>query len=45
LGRKVDELSAVDFAFDFLMRTGRISKQRLSDQYPAFMKRYGGAIQ
>lgn len=40
-GRKVDELNAVDFVFDFLMRTGRISKERLIDEYPSFMSRYG----
>jgi 2-polyprenyl-6-methoxyphenol hydroxylase-like FAD-dependent oxidoreductase len=40
-GRKVDDLNAVDFAFDFLMRTGRISQERLIDEYPSFMNRYG----
>jgi 2-polyprenyl-6-methoxyphenol hydroxylase-like FAD-dependent oxidoreductase len=44
-GRKVEELSAVDFVFDFLMRTGRISKERLINQYSPFMKRYGGRWQ
>jgi len=39
--RKVDELSAVDFVFDFLMRTGRINQNRLIDEYPQFMNRYG----
>jgi 2-polyprenyl-6-methoxyphenol hydroxylase-like FAD-dependent oxidoreductase len=43
--RKVDELNAVDFVFDFLMRTGRISKERLIDEYPSFMNRYGGRWQ
>jgi 2-polyprenyl-6-methoxyphenol hydroxylase-like FAD-dependent oxidoreductase len=40
-GRKVDELNAVDFVFDFLMRTGRIDTERLIDDYPLFMERYG----
>lgn len=40
-GRKVDTLSAVDFVFDFLMRTGRLSRERLSAEYPQFMRRYG----
>ncbi|HEY3657427.1 MAG TPA: FAD-dependent monooxygenase [Steroidobacteraceae bacterium] len=40
-GRKVDELNAVDFVFEFLMRTGRISRQRLIDEYPLFMNRHG----
>ena len=40
-GRKVDDLSAVDFVFDFLTRTGRISQERLIDEYPVFMNRHG----
>jgi 2-polyprenyl-6-methoxyphenol hydroxylase-like FAD-dependent oxidoreductase len=39
--RKVDELGAVDFVFDFLMRTGRMSGERLLAEYPQFMSRYG----
>jgi hypothetical protein len=40
-GLKMDALAPVDFVFDFLMRTGRISRQRLAAEYPAFMDRYG----
>ena len=43
--RKLDELNAVDFVFDFLLRTGRISRERLIDEYPSFMNRYGGRWQ
>jgi 2-polyprenyl-6-methoxyphenol hydroxylase-like FAD-dependent oxidoreductase len=39
--RNVDALGAVDFAFDFLMRTGRLSRERLCMEYPQFMGRYG----
>jgi 2-polyprenyl-6-methoxyphenol hydroxylase-like FAD-dependent oxidoreductase len=38
--RKVDELAPVDFAFDFLMRTGRLGRARLFSEYPDFMERY-----
>lgn len=40
IGRKVDRLNAVDFVFDFLMRTGRINRTRLIAEYPLFMERY-----
>lgn len=38
---KVDDLGAVDFVFDFIMRTGRVSRERLYIEYPQFMDRYG----
>jgi 2-polyprenyl-6-methoxyphenol hydroxylase-like FAD-dependent oxidoreductase len=44
-GGKVDKFNAVDFVFDFLMRTGRINTDRLIDEYPLFMNRYGGRRQ
>ena len=40
-GRKVDELAAVDFVFDFLLRTGRVSRERLLAEHPLFMNRHG----
>lgn len=40
-GAKMDALGPVDFVFDFLMRTGRISRERLTAEYPLFMDRYG----
>jgi 2-polyprenyl-6-methoxyphenol hydroxylase-like FAD-dependent oxidoreductase len=39
--RKVDELGSVDFVFNFLLRTGRVSRERLYAEYPRFMDRYG----
>ncbi len=39
-GRRVDQLKPVDFVFDFLMRTGRVDRARLSAEYPLFMERY-----
>lgn len=39
--QKLDGLGAVDFVFDFLMRTGRVSRERLCTEYPLFMHRYG----
>jgi 2-polyprenyl-6-methoxyphenol hydroxylase-like FAD-dependent oxidoreductase len=40
-GLKMDALAPVDFVFDFLMRTGRISRERLTAEYPLFMDRHG----
>jgi hypothetical protein len=37
---RLDDLPAVDFVFDFLMRTGRIGWTRLLGEYPLFMQRY-----
>jgi 2-polyprenyl-6-methoxyphenol hydroxylase-like FAD-dependent oxidoreductase len=39
-GARVETLAPVPFAFDFLMRTGRVTEQRLREHYPAFMARY-----
>ena len=39
-GRRVEQLSPVAFVFDFLMRTGRVDRARLSEEYPLFMARY-----
>jgi 2-polyprenyl-6-methoxyphenol hydroxylase-like FAD-dependent oxidoreductase len=38
---KVETLTPIEFLFDFFMRTGRISHERLLAQYPHFMARYG----
>jgi 2-polyprenyl-6-methoxyphenol hydroxylase-like FAD-dependent oxidoreductase len=40
-GRRMEELQPVDFIFDFLMRTGRVGRERLTAEYPLFMERYG----
>jgi 2-polyprenyl-6-methoxyphenol hydroxylase-like FAD-dependent oxidoreductase len=40
-GSKVETLSPIEFLFDFFMRTGRISYERLLAQYPIFMQKYG----
>jgi hypothetical protein len=41
----MDTLDAVPFVFDFLMRTGRLSNQRLNAEYPRFMARYADEFQ
>lgn len=38
VGAKLEALDAVDLAFDYMMRTGRISAERLRAEYPAFMQ-------
>jgi 2-polyprenyl-6-methoxyphenol hydroxylase-like FAD-dependent oxidoreductase len=38
--RKIDSLQPIEFVFDFLMRTGRVSRERLMAEYPEFMSRY-----
>jgi 2-polyprenyl-6-methoxyphenol hydroxylase-like FAD-dependent oxidoreductase len=38
---KVEAFGAIDFAFEFLMRTGRVGRERLLIEYPHFMSRYG----
>jgi 2-polyprenyl-6-methoxyphenol hydroxylase-like FAD-dependent oxidoreductase len=42
---KMDSLEPVPFVFDFLMRTGRLTNQRLNAEYPHFMARYAGKFQ
>jgi 2-polyprenyl-6-methoxyphenol hydroxylase-like FAD-dependent oxidoreductase len=42
---KMDTLDAVPFVFDFLMRTGRVTRHRLYTEYPLFMARYGSRNQ
>jgi 2-polyprenyl-6-methoxyphenol hydroxylase-like FAD-dependent oxidoreductase len=42
--QKVESLEPIPFVFDFLMRTGRVTRQRLHTEYPHFMARYGGAM-
>jgi 2-polyprenyl-6-methoxyphenol hydroxylase-like FAD-dependent oxidoreductase len=37
---KLDTLPPIEFLFDFLMRTGRISQERLMAEYPQFMAKY-----
>jgi hypothetical protein len=37
---KMDQLAPVDFVFDFMMRTGRVSRARLLAEFPEFMSRY-----
>jgi 2-polyprenyl-6-methoxyphenol hydroxylase-like FAD-dependent oxidoreductase len=41
VGEKIDALDPVSFVFDFMTRTGRLNPQRLWDEYPNFMARYG----
>ena len=38
---KMDALAPVDFVFDFMMRTGRITDARLAAEFPEFVRRYG----
>jgi 2-polyprenyl-6-methoxyphenol hydroxylase-like FAD-dependent oxidoreductase len=38
---KMDALAPVDFVFDFMTRTGRITDARLEAEFPEFLKRYG----
>lgn len=38
---KMDTLAPVDFVFDFMMRTGRITDARLAAEFPEFVRRYG----
>ncbi len=38
VGAKLETLDAVDLAFDYMTRTGRISSQRLWREYPKFMQ-------
>ena len=37
---KMDRLAPVDFVFDYMMRTERVSRARLFEEYPEFMARY-----
>ena len=37
----MDALAPVDFVFDFMMRTGRITDARLAAEFPEFVRRYG----
>jgi len=39
-GARIETFAPVPFVFDFLMRTGRVTAERLRDEYPAFMARY-----
>ena len=39
-GEKLESLTPVGFVFDFLMRTGRISDERLRADHPQFMDSY-----
>jgi len=41
-GEKIEALEPVDFVFDFMMRTGRITDARLAAEFPEFVRRYGG---
>ncbi|KAF1697270.1 2-polyprenyl-6-methoxyphenol hydroxylase [Pseudoxanthomonas jiangsuensis] len=38
IGPKLASLDAVDLAFDFMTRTGRVDERRLWAEYPAFME-------
>jgi 2-polyprenyl-6-methoxyphenol hydroxylase-like FAD-dependent oxidoreductase len=38
---KMERLEPVDFVFDYMMRTGRITEDRLRAEFPNFMERYG----
>ncbi|MFA5631319.1 MAG: FAD-dependent monooxygenase [Porticoccaceae bacterium] len=37
---RIDSMDAVEFVFDFMMRTGRIDEARLTAEYPRFMAKY-----
>lgn len=39
--QKMDALGPVEFTFDFLTRTGRITEERMRSEYPEFMNKYG----
>ena len=38
---KMKMFGPVDFAFDFMMRTGRVTDERLAVEFPDFLRRYG----
>jgi 2-polyprenyl-6-methoxyphenol hydroxylase-like FAD-dependent oxidoreductase len=38
--QKMDALAPLDFAYDFMTRTGRMDDARLRKQHPEFMRRY-----
>jgi 2-polyprenyl-6-methoxyphenol hydroxylase-like FAD-dependent oxidoreductase len=38
---KMEALAPVDFVFDFMTRTGRITDARLAQEFPEFLKNYG----
>lgn len=40
VGAALDASEPADFVFDFMTRTGRISEQRLRQEFPRFMARY-----
>jgi 2-polyprenyl-6-methoxyphenol hydroxylase-like FAD-dependent oxidoreductase len=39
-GEKLDALEPTQFVFDFMTRTGRLTEERLFDEFPAFMERH-----
>ena len=42
--KKMQELPPAEFVFDFLMRTGRLSRRRLMAEYPEFMNQYAHRV-
>lgn len=42
---KIDGLDPVDFVFDFMTRTGRMSEERLWREHPRFLAKYANARQ
>lgn len=40
VGPRIDALEPIDFVFNFMTRTGRITETRLRSEYPEFMRRY-----
>lgn len=43
IGGRLDSLNPTELVMDYLDRTGRISEERLREEYPSFMEKYGSA--
>lgn len=44
IAERLPEMSAETLAFDYMLRTGRLSEDRLRSEYPEFMRKYGDGL-